>query len=222
MSGLEIFFLVCFLVGVTLSVLSFVGGNFHLPHVHVHVPHAHVQVHTGAVGAPQVPHVTGGVHTSVIHTGQSGGAEAHMPVFNFATITAFLAWFGGAGYLLTRYSTLVVSLILLISVAVGLVGAAVVFWFVAKLLMKHDRELDPADYERVGVLGRIISPVRTGGTGEMIFSQQGTRHTCGVRSDTGEALERDIEVIVTRYEKGIAYVRRWDEMAEGKESAISN
>ena len=216
MSGWAIFYLVCFVVGVTLSVLSFVGGSFHLPHVHVHVPHLHVQVHTGPVAAP---HVTGGVHTSVMRT---GAPEAHMPVFNFATITAFLAWFGGTGYLLTRYSTLMVSLIMLLAVLAGMLGAAIVFWFVAKLLLKHDRELDPADYERVGVLARVISPIRQGGTGEIIFSQEGTRNTCGARSEAGEALSRDTEVIITRYEKGIAYVRRWEDLAEKQQSATSN
>jgi membrane protein implicated in regulation of membrane protease activity len=213
MSGWAIFYLVCFVVGVTLSVLSFLGGSFHLPHVHVHVPHVNAHVHTGPVSAP---HVTGGVQTQVIHP---GGAEAHMPVFNFATITAFLAWFGGTGYLLTRYSTLIVSLIMLLAVIAGLVGASIIFWFVAKLLLKHDRELDPADYDRIGVLGRIISPIRAGGTGEIIFSQEGTRQTCGARSEAGEALPRDIEVIITRYEGGIAYVRRWDEMANGKKAS---
>ena len=81
------FYLVCFVVGVTLSVLSFLGGSFHMPHVHVHVPHGGV-------------HVAGGAHAG-------GGAE--MPFLNFGTITAFLAWFGGTGYLLTRYSSLVVA-----------------------------------------------------------------------------------------------------------------
>ena len=74
------------------------------------------------------------------------------------------SWFGLAerAILLTRYSTLMVSLVLILAVAVGIVGANIIFWFVVKLLMKHDRELDPADYERVGVLGRIVSPVRAG------------------------------------------------------------
>ena len=80
--------------------------------------------------------------------------------------------------------------------------------------MKHDRELDPADYERIGVLGRISSPICQGGTGEIIFSQEGTRHTCGARSEAGEALTKGTEVIITRYEHGIAYVRRWEELAE--------
>ena len=191
------FYLVCFLVGVTLSVLSFLGGSFHLPHFHVHVPHVHA------------PH--GGAH---------GGTGGEMPFLNFGTITAFLAWFGGSGYLLTRYSSFMVAGVLTLAVITGLVGATIVFWFVAKLLLKHDRELDPADYDRVGVLARISSPVREGGTGEIIFSQEGTRNTCGARSENGEALPRGTEVIVTRYEHGIAYVRRWEELAE-KDAASS-
>ena len=189
-----IFYLVCFLIGVTLSVLSFLGGSLHLPHVHVHAhgPHLHA------------PHAAG-------HTGAGLGPE--MPFFNFATVTAFLAWFGGSGYLLTRYSTLAVSLIAFLAVMVGLIGATLIFLLVAKVLMQHDRELDPADYERVGVLGRVISPIREGGTGEIIFSQAGTRHTCGARSESGEALAKDTEIVVTRYERGIAYVRRWDELS---------
>jgi membrane protein implicated in regulation of membrane protease activity len=194
------FYLVCFLIGVTLSVLSFLGGPFRLPHVHVHVPHAHV------------PHVAG--HVAAGH----GGSSAEMPFFNFATITAFLAWFGGSGYLLTRYSPLAVTVIMLIAVFVGMIGAAFIFWFVVKFLLKHDRELDPADFDRVGVLGHIISPIREGGTGEILFSQAGTRHTCGARSENGEALSKGTEVIVTRYEHGIVYVRKWDEMAGERNS----
>lgn len=196
-----LFYLVCFLVGVTLSVLSFVGGSWHLPHFHVHLPH-------GNLPHAQVPHGAG--HPA------GGGHGAEMPFINFATITAFLAWFGGSGFLLTRYSMLAVTAVMLIAIGCGLVGSTVIFWFVAKLLMKHDRELDPADYDRIGVLGRISSPIRQGGTGEMIFSQQGTRHTCGVRSDTGEAMARDEEVIIMRYEKGIAYVRKYEEMAKDR------
>ncbi len=188
------FYLVCFLVGVTLSVLSFLGGSFHLPHLHVHL---------------QLPH--GSAHAGV------GG---DMPFLNFGTITAFLAWFGGAGYLMTRYSSLVVAGVLTLAIVAGLVGALIIFWFVAKLLLKHDRELDPADYERVGVVARISSPIREGGTGEIIFSQEGTRHTCGARNENQDALSRGTEVIVTRYEHGIAYVRRWEELAE--EEVTSN
>ncbi len=193
----EIFYLVCFLFGVTMIGLSFLGGALHLPHIHLHLPHGG-------------PHGAGGIRGGSAH-----GAD--LSFFNFGTVMAFLAWFGGTGYLLTRYSSLVVAGVLTLAVVAGIVGATIVFWFVAKVLLKYDRDLDPADYERVGVLGRVSSPIRAGGTGEIIFSQEGTRNTCGARSENGEALPRGSEVIVTRYEKGIAYVRRWDEMAKEEE-----
>ncbi|MGB7553730.1 MAG: NfeD family protein [Candidatus Korobacteraceae bacterium] len=197
----EIFYLVCFLFGVTMIGLSFLGGTLHLPHIHLHLPHGG-------------PHVAGGAHG-----GAANGSQ--MSFFNFGTVMAFLAWFGGTGYLLTRYSSLVVTGVLTLAVVAGIAGATIVFWFVAKVLLKYDRDLDPADYERVGVLGRVSSPIRAGGTGEIIFSQEGTRNTCGARSENGEALPRGSEVIVTRYEKGIAYVRRWDEMAKEEEAVSS-
>lgn len=199
------FYLVCFLVGVTLSVLSFLGGGLHLPHLHVHTPHVHLpHVH--------IPHA----HIPQGHAEAPGGAGAHgaeVGFFNFASITAFLAWFGAAGYLLTRYSGLVVALVMLLAVGAGLSGAAIISWYLVKFLLGHDRDLDPADYDRVGMLGRIVSPIRAAGTGEIVFSMGGTRQTCGARSEDGEAIARGTEVVITRYERGIAYVRRWDEMA---------
>jgi len=201
----EMFYLTCFLVGVTLSVLAFLGGSLHLPHVHFHLSHG------GHIATPGV----GGGHAAVSH-----GPE--MPWFNFATITAFLAWFGGTGYLLTRHSSLLFTVIVLLAIAAGLTGATLVFLFIVKFLLTHDQALDPADYDRVGVLGRVSSAIRTGGTGEIIFSQQGIRQTCGARSENGEAIPHGTEIIVTRYEHGIAYVRRWEEMADDREDGHIN
>ncbi len=98
----------------------------------------------------------------------------------------------------------------------GFLGAAVVFWFLFKVLLKHDRDLDPADYEMVGVLGRVSSVVRDNGVGEMIFSQNGVRRVASVRSEDGQPIAKGVEVMVTRYERGIAYVRAWEEISESK------
>jgi membrane protein implicated in regulation of membrane protease activity len=197
----EMFYLTCFIVGVTLSLLAFFGGSVHFPHVHFHLPHGHVAI----------PHVGAG-HAAGGHAATGHGPE--MPYINFGTITAFLAWFGGTGYLLTRHSGLLATVIIMLSILAGLVASTIVFWFIVKFLLAHDHALDPADYEMVGVLGRVISSIREGGTGEIIFSRNGSRETCGARSDDGKGLARGTEVIVTRYERGIAYVRRYDEMAE--------
>jgi len=131
--------------------------------------------------------------------------------FNMATIAAFLAWFGGTGYLLEHYYGVWFVLALAISIISGIGAAAIVFWFVAKVLIEREAPLDPADYEMVGVLGKLSIPIRAGGTGELVYSQEGTRRVTGARSEDGAAVPKGVEVVVTRYEKGIAYVRVWDE-----------
>jgi membrane protein implicated in regulation of membrane protease activity len=146
-------------------------------------------------------------HLHLHHSAQGRGGSW----FNMGTIAAFLAWFGGTGYLLEHYYGVWFVLALGISVVSGLGASSVVFWFLAKVLMGREAPLDPADYDMVGVLGKLSSPIRAGGTGELIYSQEGTRRVAGARSEDGAAIPKGIEVVVTRYEKGIAYVRPWDE-----------
>lgn len=114
--------------------------------------------------------------------------------------------------MLTAYSNLWFFWGLCLSACSGLVGAAIIFWFLAKVLGRSEKNMDPMDYEMVGVLGHISSPIREGGTGELVFSQEGTRRTCGARSEEQCGIPKGVEVVVTRYEKGIAYVRLWEEL----------
>jgi|HubBroStandDraft_1064217.scaffolds.fasta_scaffold07075_5 membrane protein implicated in regulation of membrane protease activity len=186
------FYLICFLLGLALSLLSVLTGSAHLHLPHMHVPHVHIQ----------------GPHVHAPHAESDG-----IPWLNFGTITAFLAWFGGTGYLLERFYAVWFLVALAIAVLSGLGGAAIVFWFLAKLA-GDEQSLDPADYDMIGVLGKLSIPIREGGTGEIVFSQEGVRRCSGARSDDGTAIPKDTEVVVQRYEKGIAYVRRWEDMAE--------
>ncbi|MGA2736389.1 MAG: hypothetical protein ABSG65_02940 [Bryobacteraceae bacterium] len=192
------FYLICFLLGLALSLLSVLTGSAHLHLPHIHVPHVHVpHMH--------VPHV------------DAGGEAEGIPWLNFGTMTAFLAWFGGTGYLLERFYAVWFLVALAIALLSGLGGAAIVFWFLAKLA-SDDQGLDPADYDMIGVLGKLSIPIRQGGTGEIVFSQEGVRRVSGARSDDGTAIPKGAEVVVQRYEKGIAYVRRWEDMAEETEA----
>ena len=136
--------------------------------------------HPRAVGPP--------LHGDVFH----GGGHAHdVAPINFATLMAFLAWFGGTGYLLTVAVPL--------AGAAGArswrrssacVGAVVVFWVMAHVLWSPDENMQSADYHMVGVLGRVSQPIREGGTGELIYSHGGARHSCGARSADGRASRR--------------------------------
>ena len=217
------FYLICFAVGFCFSFFSFVfggarTGRLHLPHFHGHPGAAHLP--SAGVPAPHAPAATS--HAPVGGDGQAAAAGSHarqdggVSPFNFVTVTAFLAWFGGTGYLLTRYSGVWVGFGLLASIISGLVGGGIVFLFLSKVLISDEENMDPADYEMVGVLGRVASSIREGGTGEIIYTQMGTRRVCGARSDDSTAIAKGTEVVVTRYEKGIAYVRLWSEMSGGE------
>src|ERR1051326_8064859 len=143
-------YLACFLLGFSLSAVSWLLGviGLHPPHVHAHG--VNVRVHHAHVG-----------HAHGVH---GAHADAGPGFFNFSTATAFLAWFGGAGYLLSRYSGV---------------------WPLAGLLLPV-------------IVGVVSTPIRAGGTGEILFTLAGGRRVSGARSDDGRAIEKGIEVVNTR------------------------
>src|SRR5881397_4371935 len=126
------FYLLCFVVGFVFSLLSFLMGSFHLPHL----PHGTAGGHVG--------------HGGVAHHGGGGKASfggVHASRFNLFTLAAFLAWFGGAGYLLTRYSSIWFVSGLGLAVFTGLVGGGIVSLFLSRVLISREEIMDPADYE---------------------------------------------------------------------------
>ena len=188
----ELFYLICFVVGFAFTALSFLSGTLHF---HFHFPHGHF--HSGGHG--------GGAH---------GSHGSTFGFFNPMSIAVFLAWFGGTGYLLVHLRHIWVLAGLAFSTLAGLIGAGVVVIFATKYLMAHESSLDPMDFEMVGVLGKVSGSIRRRGTGEIIFVQEGARKACAARSEDDEEVGRGEEVVVTRFENGVAYVRRWNELAE--------
>ncbi len=189
------FYQICFVVGFLLSFVLFFGGL----HWHLHWPFA-----------GHVPHI-GGTHASIGHP-KIASSGTHISAINPFTASVFLTWFGGVGFLLTKYHPIWAWSSFVVATMVGASGAGFVFWFLARFLTSPDHIMDPADYEMPGVLGRVSMSIRVGGTGEIVFAQKGTRRVCGARSENGNAVGKDAEVVVTRYEKGIAYVRPWEEL----------
>jgi membrane protein implicated in regulation of membrane protease activity len=189
---MDTFYLICFGVGLVLSVAFFLGGFAHLHLGHLHIGHSALAHHgTGA-------HVNGSRGLSAV---------------NGFTLTAFLCWFGGVGYLLHRYSIFVATLVLLLSVVSGVFGAALLWAILFKVLLPRERVLNSEDTEMTGVLAKVSDSIRSnGGIGEILFLQTGARRSSAARSDDGRTIERGTEVVVIRYERGIAYVRPWAEL----------
>ncbi len=179
------FYLICFVTGLVLSVATALGGFGHL--------------HLG--------------HFGRFHFGHSVQGHHGISAFNGFTITAFLCWFGGAGYLLHHYSGLMAPLIFLLAVLSGGFGAAMIWALLFKVLLPRERVLSSEDTEMTGVLAQVSDSIRSGdGIGEILFVQTGARRSSAARSDDGRSIERGTEVVVIRYERGVAYVRPWAEL----------
>ena len=195
------FYLFCFLVGFAFSALTFLAGA-----VHIHLPfRLHLPAHGGHHGA--------GGH-GVAAKGGGARAGTHVSWFNASTAMAFLAWFGGAGYILTRASHLVAVASLSLAAIAGLAAGMMVYRFMLKLTRAGDSQMFDADYRIEGCVGTLSMPIREKGTGEVIFSLGGVRRCAGARSEAGEPVEKGAEVVIERYEKGIAYVKRWEDFTK--------
>ena len=202
----EQFYLVCFLAGLMLSAFTLLGGMGHFGG-HVHLPHA-----------PHVPHGVGAPHG--IKAGmKTAGGSATVPWWNAFSIMIFLCWFGAAGYLLTRYGSFVAAIVLVLAALCGVAGGAIIFLFLTRVLLPHEHELTADETEVVGAVGRVSSEIRSAGTGEIVYEQLGALRSAPARSEEGIPIPKQEEVFVVRYEKGIAYVRRWEE-AEMQESGF--
>jgi len=194
------FYLFCFIFGFSLSVLSFFAGA-----VHIHLPFKMPMPFHGAshVGATS-PH--GGIAKSA-----SSHSPGHISWFNASTVMAFLAWFGGIGYILSAHSHLVGVIALAFAIAGGVSASWVVFRFMVKLMNTESSHLKDQDYRHEGLVCTVSMPVRENGTGEIIYLQNGVRRSAGARSCNGKPLEKGAEVVIERYENGVAYVHRWEE-----------
>jgi hypothetical protein len=192
----EDWYLVCFGIGLAFSLLTFFGGFGHLHFGHLHSGHLHL----------------GHSHAGHTHAPHASGRDASISPLNGFTLMAFLCWFGGTGYLMSRFTGVLGLGVFAVAVISGIAGAAIIFWFLARVLLPNERVLTAEDTEITGVLARVSSPIREGGTGEIAYSQGGARRAAAARSDAGAPIARDVEVVVLRYERGIAYVRPWSEL----------
>ena len=190
------FYLICFVLGLALSVLAAFAGGAHLHIGHFHIGHFHLGGHA---------HPPAGAAT--------GNASSGLPFLNGFTLPAFLCWLGAAGYRLERYSAIITPLVLLLATGAGLVGASLFYGIIAKLVVPAERVLTAEDTRMDGVVARVSDAIRPDGIGEILYTQTGARRSAAARSETGLPIPRGTEVVVLRYDRGVAYVSPLAELA---------
>jgi membrane protein implicated in regulation of membrane protease activity len=198
-------FLGCFAFGLIFTVASFLIGA--LDGSHIHLPGFNLQGGHQSTGMhPAAGHGALGSHGS--------GSGITISPFNLTTGSAFLTWFGGAGYLLSRYSGLTTFFITLIATTIGLAGGGLVFVAVARLLLPRLTEMRPEDYRLEGAVAKVTASIRPGGTGEIVFTLGGSQKIESARGLADDVLDKGTEVVIHHVAGGIAYVERWDKFAE--------
>jgi hypothetical protein len=194
----QAFFLVCFLFGAGLSLLSLLSGTAHLPITGFHA------LHLG-----HLPH------------GSASTAQRPSPL-NLSAILAFLIWFGGAGFLLTSFSPLGLVLVLLLATLAGLIGGAIILTLFTKVLLPAQTFVDPETYRREGTPGRVTAAIPPEGVGEITYSKAGTRRSDAARSIDGAPLPHGEEIVILAYRRGVAYVQTMNKYLNSSAADIAS
>lgn len=182
----------CFLFGLFFTAVALFFNLGHFGGAHGHVGHS-------AHG----PHVGG--HTLPPNIAEQMGALSPL---NVPTIMASLTWFGGSGYIYRNSLGFDGATSLLFAVGTALVGGWLLFLILSRVLWAgQTMPMRRADYFLPGTHARVVSSIAAGGTGEIVFIKGGSRRVEGARSEDGTALPKGIEVVIARYEKGLAYVQ---------------
>jgi len=209
---LELVFLGCFGFGLIMSAFSFLSGA-----VDFGADTDFDGVEIEGVDADMSGTDVDGIDMDV-DGGDLDADAAKISTFNFSAVMAFLGTFGGAGYILAHFYGVAAVLSVPTAMASGVAGASLINLFLTRILVGRDRTLKHT--EMVGTVGRLSLPIRDAGIGELVYSDGGSIHSTGARSLDDRAIEKGAEVMIVRYEKGIAYVRRLEEVLPGVEQAV--
>lgn len=225
---LSLFFIACFLFGLLFFIITALLGNLghggaHSPahHTGVHVGHHAAAVHTAAQGhgpahtpSTQVTHT----HASTTH-GSTGGIQSLLSYFNITSIMFFLLGFGFFGYLFHNTGHLMSILTLLLAGIGGVIIAALLLLLLSRLFGDSEGATVQDVSDRTGLLGKVSLTIPEQGLGEIIYvSPGGMRKSIAARSIDGRRLEREQEVVVINYARGVAEVDTWDHFINEEEA----
>lgn len=189
------FYLFLFAFGLIFSAVSLLFGAGHESFGH----------HGGGADALAAHGDVQHAGTGPAHHGGGFGDGLPSPL-NLSTVLIFLTWFGAAGYIVRVSLGGAAGVTLLAGALLGLVGASLVYLFLARFLWRGQTALDPANYTLTDTVARVSSPIRPGGTGEIVYTIDGKRRVDGARAGTPTTIPRGAEVVIERYEGGLAYV----------------
>ena len=220
---LSLLFIACFLFGllflVVTALLGSIGGHGsgHFGGTH----HIDVGGHAGQAA------LHSGGHTHLIHpttqsTHNGGQTNALLAFLNPTSIVLFLLGFGFFGYVFHNNTSLALPLSLALAALGGLVIAALLLALIGRVFGDSEGATVQDVSDRTGLLGKVSMTIPENDLGEVIYvSPGGMRKSIPARTLDGRRLERDQEVVVVNYQRGIAEVDTWDHFVNQEDAEIT-
>jgi hypothetical protein len=215
--ALSLVFIACFLFGllflVVAALLGSVGGHGSGHNIGMH--------HVGVSGHMEQAHVG---HTHLVHpttsaNQSSGHGNTVLTYLNPTSIVLFLLGFGFFGYVFHNNTTLALPLSIALAVASGLIIAGLLLALIGRVFGDSEGATVQDVSDRTGLLGKVSMTIPENSLGEVIYvSPGGMRKSIPARTLDGRRLERDQEVVVVNYQRGIAEVDTWDHFVNQEES----
>ena len=225
---LSLLFIGCFLFGLLFMVITALMGSMAHGHGIGHATGHHIG-HAGS------PHVGGHAHGTQVATqsaargvrvsGTGGTTDNNFSLFAFlnpTSIVLFLLGFGFFGYVFHNNTALTLPFTLLLAVVGGLIIAALLLLMINHLFGNIEGDAVQDISDRTGLLGKVSITIQENSIGEIIYvSPGGMRKSIPARSVDGRRLERDQEVVVINYQRGVAEVDTWDHFINQEETGIA-
>lgn len=169
---------------------------------------ADLGLHSFHIDGPHGPHLGHGGHGGAGHDANAHGGESVSP-FTIGSVLAFTTWFGGVGYLARNGLGVVGVLAVALGAFAGLFGGWMIYR-VLKVLATHDDAIDPETERAAMAFGQVLTSIRAGGTGEIVYQNRGVRQTIPARAVNQDGIPAGAEVVVLQRVGGVALVQRWD------------
>lgn len=226
---MEYFYIVVFLVGVFYTLVSLIisgfsgafhshgdfggsgadghAGGAHAGHIHFdvgHSGHAHgVSVEHGHMGD------AGGHHGSA--TGDGPGLSHSVlswftMIFNPLVAVSFLTVFGGMGIMGLKYFKWNSIIVLLASLACGIIVATFLYNFIAKPIYRSENTSDVSREELIGIPAEVISDILENGFGTIKYTVNSIMYTAPAKHIDQKAVKQGGKVFIYKIENNVFYI----------------
>lgn len=129
---------------------------------------------------------------------------------NPTALAAGVTVFGGAGIMLTEYTVLSGLLAALAALVVAVLIAYLVFRFYVKPIKKTENSTAYSMKGLSGRLGEVITPIPSGGYGEVLVKVGAGNANHIAASFEGSAIQAGARVVIVEAKDGVLYVSRFE------------